>query len=81
MKKDLLLLGAHPSVHVAEVFSSLGKTRFVHRLGRTPGLALDLRTEWDLNGPAQPSKMWSHLQQEVPILIVGSSSGPGEVDD
>ena len=77
MKKDLLQLGVHPSVHVAEVFSSHGKARFVHRFGLTPGLALDLRTGWDLNDPAQRTKMWSHFQQERPILIVGSWSGPG----
>ena len=53
------------SVHVAEV-------SFVHRLG----LAFDLRTGWDLNDPAQRAKMWSHLQHERPILIVGSWSGP-----
>ena len=75
--KDLLQLGVHPSVHVAEVVSSPGKARFVHRFGLTPGSALDLRTGWDLNDPAQRAKMWSHLQQERPILIVGSWSGPG----
>ena len=63
VKKDLLKFGVHPSVHVAEVFSSLGKARFVHRFGLAPGLALDLRTGWDLNDPAQRAKMWSHLQQ------------------
>ena len=59
------------------MFSSPGKAHFVHRYGLTPGLALDLRTGWDLNDPAQRAKMWSHLQQERPILIVGSWSGPG----
>ena len=34
---DLLQLGVYPSVHVAEVFSSPGKARFVHRFGLTPG--------------------------------------------
>ena len=56
VKKDLLQLGVHPSVHVAEVFSSPGKARFVHRFGLTPGLALDLRTGWDLNDPAHVQK-------------------------
>ena len=50
VKKDLLQLGVHPSVHVAEVFSS-------PRSCLTPGLALDLRTGWDLNDPAQRAKM------------------------
>ena len=36
VKKDLVQLGVHPSVHVAEVFSHLGKARFVHRFGLTP---------------------------------------------
>ena len=75
MKKELIQSVVHPSVHVAEVFSSLGTARLVHRLGLTPGLALDLRTGWDLNGPAQRATTWSHLQHERPILIVGSWSG------
>ena len=37
MKKELIQLGVHPSVHVAEVFSSPGTARFVHRFGLTPG--------------------------------------------
>ena len=41
VKKYLLQLGVHPSVHVAEVFSNPGKARYVHRFGFTPGLALD----------------------------------------
>ena len=28
MKKELMQLGVHPSVHVAEVFSSPGNVRF-----------------------------------------------------
>ena len=74
-KKDLIQLGVHPSVHAAEMFSSPETARFVHRFGLTPGLAFDLRTGWDLNDPAQRAKMWSHLQHERPILIVGSWSG------
>ena len=42
-----------------------------------PGLALDLRTGWDLDDPAQSARMWSHLQRERPVLIVGSWSGLG----
>ena len=67
----------HPSVHVAEVFSSPGNARFVHRFGLTPGLAFDLRTRWDLDDPAQRAKLCSHLQHQRPILIVGSWSGHG----
>ena len=54
------------SVHVEEVFSGPGIARFVHRFGLTLGMALDLRTGWDLNDPAQREKMWSHLQHEWP---------------
>ena len=43
MKKELIQLGVHPSVHVAEVFSSPGTARFVHRFGLTLELAFDLR--------------------------------------
>ena len=75
VKKELIELGVHPSVHVAEVFSSPVNARLVHRFGLTLGLAFDLRTGWDLNDPAQRAKMWSHLQYERRILIVGSWSG------
>ena len=78
VKKELIQLGVHPSVHVAEVFSSPGNARFVHRFGLTPGLAFDLRTGCDLNDPAQRAKLWSHLQHERPILNVGSWSGHGK---
>ena len=60
---------------MAEVFSSPRTARFVHRCGVAPGLSFDLRTGWDLNVPAQRAKMWSHLQREMPLLIVGSWSG------
>ena len=56
MKKELIQLGVHPSVHVAEVFSSPRPARLVHRLGLTPGLAFDLRTGWNLHDPAPRAK-------------------------
>ena len=62
MKKELIQLGVHPSVHVAEGFSSPRTARLFHRFGLTPGLAFD---------PARSAKMWSHLQHEMLILIVG----------
>ena len=61
VKKELIQFGVHPSVHMAEVFSSPRIARLVHRFGLTPGLAFDLRTGWDLNDPAQRAKMWSHF--------------------
>ena len=75
MKKELIQLGVHPSVHVAEVFSSTRTARLVHIFGLTPGLAFDRRTGWYLNDPAQRAKMWSHLQHERPMLMIGSWSG------
>ena len=48
---------------------------FFQRSGLTPGLAFDLRTGWDVNDLAQRAKLWSHLQHERQILIVGSWSG------
>ena len=36
VKKELVQLGVHSSVHVAEVFSSRGTARFVHRFGVAP---------------------------------------------
>ena len=68
--KDLLQPGVHSSVHVAEVFSNPGKRVFWFH----PGLAMDLRTGWDLNDPVQRAKVWSHWQRKGPILI-GSWSG------
>ena len=65
MKKELIQLGVHPSVHVAEVFSSPRTARLVHRFGLTPGWAFNLRTGWDLNDPAQRAKMWSHLLEST----------------
>ena len=84
VKKELIQFGVHPSVHVAEVFSSPRTARLVHRFGLTPGLAFDLRTGWDLNDPSRRAKMWSHMQHESPILIVGSwqcQNVTHEVDD
>ena len=77
VKKDLLQSSVRSSVHVAEVFKIQEKTCIVHRLGLTHELALDLRTRWDVNDPSQRAKVWSVLQREKPILIVGSSSGLG----
>ena len=56
-------------------FQAEGLHVFVHMFGLTPGLAFDLRTGWDLNDPAQHAKMWSHLQHESPMLMIGSWSG------
>ena len=53
------------------------KTCFVHRLGLTLGLALDLRTGWDLHDLGQRAKMWLRLQRERPNFNVGSWSGLG----
>ena len=44
VNKELIQLGVHPSVHVAEVFPSPRTARFVHRIGLTLGLTFDLRT-------------------------------------
>ena len=75
MRKDLLQLGVQSPLRVAGVLLDPGKVCAVRRLGLTPGFALDLRTGWDLNDPAHRAKVWSHLQQERPILMVGNWSG------
>ena len=46
----------HPSVLVAEVFSSLGTARFVHRIGLTPGLAVGLANRMGLERPSSTCK-------------------------
>ena len=68
----------------AEVFPSLGTARFVHRFDFTFEIALDLRTGWDLNDPAQRTKMWSHWQHskfwllEAGVdLVSGGHTGGG----
>ena len=77
VKKDMLQLGMYLSVHVVEVFSNIGKTYLVHRLGLAPGMALDLWARWDLNNPAHRAKVWSNPETERPILIVGSQIHSG----
>ena len=62
VKKELIQLRVHPSVHVAEVFSSPRRTaRFVHRFGLTAGIAFDLRTGWELHDSAQRAKKCGHI--------------------
>ena len=76
VQKDLLQLGVHPSMW-RKCFQVLERRVWSTDLVSPTGLALDLRTGWDLNDPAQRAKMWKHLQKEGPILIVGSWSEPG----
>ena len=60
------------SVDVAEIFCP---PRFTERAGRhklNPGLALDLRTGWDLNDPKHIAAMWRYLDKAKPMLVVGS---------
>ena len=56
MKKELIQFGVHPSVHVAEVFSSPSTARLVHRFGLTLGLAFDLRTGMGLERSSSTCK-------------------------
>ena len=77
VKKDLPQLGVHPSVHVAGVFSSPGKARFVHRIRSHPWISVGSENRMGLERSCPRAKVWSHVQQERPILIVGSWSGPG----
>ena len=72
MQADLLKLGCHSSVHVAEIFSPPRMTQACSRFGLSPGLAFDLRTGWDLNCPRQRSQVWEYIKRERPILIFGS---------
>ena len=42
------------------------------RFGLSPGIAVDLRTGWDLDDPEDIKKLWGYLVQERPLLVVGS---------
>ena len=75
MKKKLIQLGVHLSVHVTEVFFKPKDCTSCP----APGLAFDLRTRWDLNDPAQRAKMWSHLQHERPAQCLNVNQV--DVDD
>ena len=43
-----------------------------HRYGLTPGIAVDLRTGWNLNSHDEVNHLWELLKQEKPVLIIGS---------
>ena len=76
MVRTLMALGGGTpelsTTHVAEVFPPPRVTKMARRCGLSPGIAVDLRTGWDLNDPQDVKKLWAYLEQERPLLIVGS---------
>ena len=60
------------SVDVAEIFCPPRSTARASRHKLNPGLALDLRTGWDLSDPKHISAMWRYLDRAKPMLVVGS---------
>ena len=59
-------------VHVAEIFSPPRVTAETHRFGLSPGMALDIRTGWNLDDPRKLKQLWEYLRTERPMLIIGS---------
>ena len=72
---DLLTLGdpnPNPRADVAEIFSPDRVTARAAQFGLVPGLALDLRTGWDLNDSRHVAALWRYLKAAKPQLVVGS---------
>ena len=59
-------------VDVVEVFSPARITAHANRMGLTPGIAVDLRTGWDLDLKSHREALWKYLYKVKPYLVVGS---------
>ena len=46
-------------------------------MGLKPGLAIDLRTGWDLNDERHVAAMWRYLETVKPYLVMGSPECKG----
>ena len=62
---------------VSEIFSPARFAPHLSRFGLVPGVAVDLRTGWDLNDEAQVAMLWEHLRHERPALVIGSPECKG----
>lgn len=71
VQRDLMMLG-QDHVHIAEVPAPARVKDIGSRFGLTPGLAFDIRSCWDLTRLEKRRKLWDYLEQERPMLIVGS---------
>ena len=67
------------AIDVAEVFSPPRVTELATKVGLTPGFALDLRTNdpfdnepWDLSKPEKRKRAKQLIEQEKPMLLIGS---------
>ena len=72
MRAALMALGDHPAVDVMEVFSP---GRFTDKTGAfdlRPGLALDLRTGWNLSEPETVKKAWVTWRESQLMLLIMS---------
>jgi hypothetical protein len=61
-----------PTKRIAEVFGDAGFSSRAAYFGLLPGVAVDLRTGWDMNDPVQVRRLWATLEGEPPLLVVGS---------
>ena len=62
--------GSRPQV--AEIFSPPRLTASAAKFNLIPGLALDLRTGWDLDNPRHVAAAWKYLREAKPYLLLGS---------
>ena len=67
-----MLMAVGCQTHVSEIFCPPRFTARCNRLGLTPGLAMDLRTGWNFDEPADRDAAWKHLKHEQPYLLIGS---------
>jgi hypothetical protein len=71
MRGALMALG-DPCVDVMEVFSPGRFTRKTGAFDLRGGMALDLRTGWNLSEPEQVKKAWEIWEESRPVLLVMS---------
>ena len=57
---------------VAEIFCPPRLTARTSKFKLIPGLALDLRTGWDLDDPRHVAAAWKYLKEAKPYLLLGS---------
>jgi len=66
-----------PKVHVAEVFCPPRLTTRAPMHGLSPGIAVDLRTGWDLNDERHVAALWRYIKLVKPLVILGSPECKG----
>ena len=57
---------------MVEVFSPPRITAMADKMGLLAGIAVDLRTGWDLNDPRHAQALWKYLIVAKPLLGIGT---------